>query len=71
MNLRIKFHTGPTQVETQAQRAEQSGRIIGPVVRGTEHVYFTVEGRSISDGRAVAEQILGQSCHINVAPEVK
>jgi hypothetical protein len=66
---RIKFHTGPTQVERFAIKVAASD-LIDPktVILGTEHVYFDCEGTDITDATIVAQRVLGETRGITVQP---
>lgn len=48
--IRLKLHTGPTQVDAVADRLEGLSGIC-VTVRGTEHVYATVDTMSIDEAR--------------------
>jgi hypothetical protein len=66
---RIKFHTGPTQVERYAIKVAADDLIDSKtVILGTEHVYFDVEGTDITDATIVAQRILGETHGLTVQP---
>jgi hypothetical protein len=57
---RIKYHTGPDS-ETIDYYARRVLDAIGPcaIVRGTEHLYFTIEAIDWIDATQVARRALG------------